>query len=82
MEYKKAEVKAAGKGAASVGSGVTVAALGPTVAMGIATTFGVTYTGTAISALNGATATNAALAWLDRGALAAGSGGMAAGSAF
>lgn len=50
--------------------------------MGIATTFGVASTGTAISALSGAAATNAALAWLGGGALAAGGGGMAAGSAF
>ena len=82
MEYKKAEVKTAGQGAAGVGAGVAVAALGPTAAMGIATTFGVASTGTAISALSGAAATNAALAWLGGGALAAGGGGMAAGSAF
>lgn len=82
LEYKKAEVKAAGQGAAGVGAGVAVAALGPTAAMGIATTFGVASTGTAISALSGAAATNAALAWLGGGALAAGGGGMAAGSAF
>lgn len=82
MEYKKAEVKAAGQGAAGVGAGVAVAALGPTVAMGIATTFGVASTGTAISALSGAAATNAALAWLGGGALAVGGGGMAAGNAF
>lgn len=82
LEYKKAEVKAAGQGAAGVGAGVAVAALGPSAAMGIATTFGVASTGTAISALSGAAATNAALAWLGGGALAAGGGGMAAGSAF
>jgi excinuclease ABC subunit C len=67
---------------AGIGAGVAVAALGPTAAMGIATTFGVASTGTAISALSGAAATNAALAWLGGGALAAGGGGMAAGSAF
>lgn len=82
LEYKKSEVKAAGQGAAGVGAGVAVAALGPTAAMGIATTFGVASTGTAISVLSGAAATNAALAWLGGGALAAGGGGMAAGSAF
>lgn len=82
MEYKKAEVKATGQGAAGVGAGVAVVTLGPTVAMGVATTFGVASTGTAISALSGAAATNAALAWLGGGALAAGGGGMAAGSAF
>ena len=59
LEYQKAEVKAAGQGAAGVGAGVAVVALGPTAAMGIATTFGVASTGTAISALSGAAATNA-----------------------
>lgn len=82
LEYKKAEIKAAGQGAAGVGAGVAVVTLGPTAAMGVATTFGVASTGTAISALSGAAATNAALAWLGGGALAAGGGGMAAGSAF
>ena len=55
--------------------GVTVATLGPTAAMGVATTFGVASTGTAISSLTGAAANSAALAWL-------GGGGMAAGNAF
>ena len=81
-DYKTAAVKNAGAGAAGVGAGVAVAALGPTAAMGIATTFGVASTGTAISALSGAAATNAALAWLGGGALAMGGGGMAAGNAF
>ena len=71
-----------GRAAGGVGLGVGVAALGPTAAMGIATTFGVASTGTAISALSGAAATNAALAWLGGGALAAGGGGMAAGNAL
>ncbi len=81
-DYQKAAVKNAGAGVAGVGAGVAVAALGPTAAMGIATTFGVASTGTAISALSGAAATNAALAWLGGGALAAGGGGMAAGNAL
>lgn len=54
--------------------GVTVATLGPTAAMGVATTFGVASTGTAISSLTGAAANSAALAWLG--------GGVAAGNAF
>lgn len=82
LEYKKDEVKTVGQGAAGVGAGIAVATLGPTVAMGVATTFGVASTGTAISTLSGAAATNAALAWLGGGALAAGGGGMAAGSGF
>ena len=62
--------------------GVTVATLGPTAAMGVATTFGVASTGTAISSLTGAAANSAALAWLGGGSLAAGGGGVAAGNAF
>lgn len=62
--------------------GVTVATLGPTVAMGVATTFGVASTGTAISSLTGAAANSAALAWLGGGSVAAGGGGVAAGNAF
>lgn len=81
-DYKNATVKNAGGGAAGVSAGVAVAALGPTAAMGIATTFGVASTGTAISTLSGAAATNAALAWLGGGALAAGGGGMVAGKAL
>ena len=37
-------------------------------------------TGTAISSLSGAAATNATLAWLGGGTLASGGGGMAAGA--
>ena len=62
--------------------GVTVATLGPTAAMGVATTFGVASTGTAISSLTGAAANSAALAWLGGGSVATGGGGMAAGKAF
>jgi hypothetical protein len=69
-------------GIVGAGIGVGIAAMGPTAAMGIATTFGVASTGTAISSLSGVAATNAALAWLGGGALAAGGGGMAAGSAL
>ena len=52
--------------------------LGPSEAIGIAITFEVASTGTAISTLSGAAATNVALVWLGGGALAAGSGGIAA----
>lgn len=81
-DYKEAQQINVGGGAAGTSLGVGVATLGPTAAMGIATTFGVASTGTAISALSGAAATNAALAWLGGGALAAGGGGMAAGNAL
>lgn len=67
-------------GAGAIGAGV--AAFGPSAAMAIATTFGTASTGAVISGLSGAAATNAALAWLGGGALAAGGGGMAAGNAF
>lgn len=80
--FNETAVKNFGGGAAGIGAGVAVAALGPSAAMGIATTFGVASTGTAISALSGAAATNAALAWLGGGTLALGGGGMAAGNAF
>lgn len=82
QSYKRAEIGTFGSGAAGVGAGVAVAAAGPTLAMGIATTFGVASTGTAISSLSGAAAAHAALAWLGGGALAAGGGGMAAGNAL
>jgi hypothetical protein len=80
---EKEMIKLAGGGtAAGVAAGVATAALAPTAAMAIATTFGTASTGAAISGLTGAAATNAALAWLGGGALAAGGGGMAGGSAL
>ena len=63
-------------------AGAGVAALGPTAAMAIATTFGTASTGASIATLSGAAATNAALAWLGGGALAAGGGGMVAGKSL
>lgn len=79
---KEAKVAEGGTGVGATLSalGLVVATMGPTAAMGIATTFGVASTGTAISTLSGAAATNAALAWLGGGALAAGGGGMSAGT--
>jgi hypothetical protein len=44
-------------------------------------TYGAASTGTAIASLSGAAATNATLAWLGGGSLAAGGGGIAVGSA-
>lgn len=78
----KADMQAGAGAAAGVATGVGVAALAPSAAMAIATTFGTASTGTAISTLYGAAATNAALAWLGGGALATGGGGMVAGEAF
>ena len=85
-EFADRELQAARKAAGSVGAGMaagaSVAFMAPTAAMWIATTFGTASTGTAISTLTGAAATNAALAWLGGGSLAAGGGGIAAGNAL
>ncbi len=62
-------------GLSGLGAG-TLAGIG---AAGLATTIGVASTGTAIGTLSGAAATNALLAWLGGGALAAGGWGMAGG---
>jgi hypothetical protein len=63
-----------------VALGAGIATFGPGAAMAIATTFGTASTGVAISTLTGAAATSSALAWLGGGAIAAGGGGMAAGT--
>lgn len=81
-DFQLATKKGAGIGALGTGAGLAVGVLGSNVAMGIATTFGVASTGTAISALTGAAAKSAALAWLGGGALTAGGGGMIAGKAL
>lgn len=82
IEQRKALETSARSAGAGVAAGVAVASMAPTAAMWVATTFGTASTGTAISALSGAAATNAALAWLGGGALAVGGGGMAAGHAL
>lgn len=75
-------------GAIAIVSGLTGAAagtIGGLAASGATTAavmaLGTASTGTAISSLGGAAATNAVLAWLGGGALAAGGGGMALGTA-
>ena len=82
LEIEAAQTTKVGSttGTAGAMAGIGVAALGPSTALAVATTFGAASTGTAISALSGAAAANAALAWLGGGALAVGGGGMAAGS--
>lgn len=65
-------------GAAGVGSGAAVA--GGSILTALATTFGTASTGAAISSLSGVAATNAVLAWIGGGTIAAGGGGMALGS--
>lgn len=82
IEAKKADKVGKNVAGAGVLTGAGVAAFGPTVAMGIATTFGTASTGTAIATLAWAAQTNAALAWLGGGALVAGGGGIGAGEAF
>lgn len=81
-DYESAKKIDIGSGAAGGAFGIGVATLGPTAAMGVATTWGVASTGTEIALLSGAAQTNAALAWLGGGALSAGGGGMAAGNAL
>ena len=80
-ESKKAGVNIAGGAAAGVG----IASMAPTVLTSIATTFGTASTGTAISALSGAAAQKATVAWIGRTfakfAVKEGAG-MAAGQAF
>jgi len=90
IEYEKhperfaEETDKTGRTAAYLGAGTVtgaaIATIGPTAAMSIATVLGTASTGTAISALSGVAATNAALAWLGGGTLAAGGAGMAGGS--
>jgi hypothetical protein len=63
----------------AVSSGAAGAA-GGLIAFAAVGTFATASTGTAIGALSGAAATNATLAWLGGGAIAAGGGGMAAGA--
>ena len=63
---------AIGGGATAAGAGIGIAAL--------AANFGVASTGTAISSLSGAAATNAVAALLGGGSLASGGGGMALGA--
>lgn len=69
-KYFMAGAKSAGAAAAGYGG-----------AVGVATSIGAASTGTAISSLSGAAATNAMLAWFGGGAIAAGGGGMAVGAA-
>ena len=85
-EFAAEELSAARAVAGAAGAGtagaIAVASMAPSAAMWVATTFGTASTGTAISALSGAAAQNAALAWLGGGALSAGGGGMVAGRAL
>lgn len=83
-ELKKISIGAGlllgGIGGAAVGTAGGFAAAGATTAAVMA--LGTASTGTAIASLSGAAATNATLAALGGGAIAAGGGGMALGSAI
>ena len=70
-----AKVLAVGGGFAAIGLAGT-----PALVTSAVTAFATASTGTAISSLTGAAASNAVLAWLGGGAVAAGGGGMAAGA--
>jgi hypothetical protein len=74
------DIGAAHRSAAIGMAGIGVGVLGACGVMNAAIFFGTASTGTAVSTLSGAAATNAALAWLGGGTLAAGGGGMAMGS--
>lgn len=84
-EAYQASVKAGASIAAGAAAGVGIASMVPTALMSIATTFGTASTGTAISALSGAAAQKAAMAWIGRtfaGFAVKQGAGMAAGQAF
>lgn len=84
-ESYDAALKARANIAGGAAAGVAVAAMAPTAMMSIATTFGTASTGTAISALSGAAAQKAAVAWIGRtfaGFAVQGGAGMAIGEAF
>ena len=85
-DFTKKELEQVQKSAFTAGVGVTgglaVTSLAPSAAMWVATTFGTASTGSAISALSGAAANSAALAWLGGGSIAAGGAGVTGGQAL
>lgn len=84
-EAYEASVKAGVNIVGGAATGLGVASMAPTALMSIATTFGTASTGTAISALSGAAAQKAAVAWIGRtfaGFAVKSGAGMAAGEAF
>lgn len=83
-EMKEVDMKASdAMKTLAIGSGFAAVGLVGTPALVTATVtaFCAASTGTAISSLSGAAATNAVLAWLGGGSIAAGGGGVAAGTA-
>lgn len=84
-ESYEASVRAGGNIVIGAATGMGIASMAPTALMSIATTFGTASTGTAISALSGAAAQKAAVAWIGRtfaGFAVKGGAGMAVGEAF
>lgn len=84
-EAYNASIKAGVDIGIGLGAGLGAASMVPTALMSIATTFGTASTGTAISALSGAAAKKAAIAWIGRtfaGVAVKEGAGMASGQAF
>ncbi len=85
QEAYKESLKAGANILGGAATGMGVASIAPTALMSIATTFGTASTGTAISALSGAAAQKAAVAWIGRtfaGFAVKEGAGMAVGNAF
>lgn len=81
MESMDMAASEALRSTAITGAFGVAAALGtPAIVAGTVGAFATASTGTAISSLSGVAASNAVLAWLGGGSLAAGGGGMAAGA--
>lgn len=81
LPQMKSEVKLARGWIKGGIAGASAAAAAPSAALMGVSALATASTGSAIASLSGAAATNATLAWLGGGALAAGGGGMAAGAA-
>lgn len=77
-----ADLQTANRGMAAGVIGTAASALASSATLTLVATFGTASTGTAIGSLSGAAATNATLAWLGGGSMAAGGGGVAAGAAI
>lgn len=75
------EVRDVSSGAASLVGAIGAGVAAPAAALWGVASFGTAGTGAAITGLHGVAATNATLAWLGGGTVAAGGGGMAAGAA-
>ena len=82
LENVEMNASTAAKTATASGLAASIALAGvPSATTAAVGAFATASTGTAISTLSGAAATNATLAWLGGGSIAAGGGGMAAGAA-